>query len=341
MGAEANGLVCSSCGHRFPVEDGIPRLFWPHETMEADADVTEVVKAFYEETPFPNYQDHESVRSLIDKSRRGGYGHMLHRAIPFNSTVLEVGCGTGQLTNFLGISCRRVIGTDLCLNSLRLGEQFRREHGLDRITFAQMNLFRPAFKPEQFDVILCNGVLHHTSDPYGGFRGLVPLLRPEGYIVIGLYNRWGRLMTDLRRSIFRLTGGRGRGLDPYLRSARLSADKERAWFADQYRHPHESKHTTGELLRWFERNGLDFVRGLPSVTMAPPPASNDLFAPEPAGSKLDHLLAQAAHVATGSREGGFFLMIGRRRTDRRSSDAGLYSDSTPRDSHDGRASAEG
>ncbi len=119
--------------------------------------------------------------------------------------MLEVGCGTGQLTNFLGISCRRVIGADLCLNSLRLGERFRREHDLDRVQFVQMNLFRPCFKPEQFDVILCNGVLHHTSDPYGGFRGLLPLLKPGGHIVIGLYNRYGRLMTDTRRRIFRLT----------------------------------------------------------------------------------------------------------------------------------------
>ncbi len=95
---------------------------------------------------------------------------MLDESIPYNSTVLEVGCGTGQLTNFLGISCRRVIGTDMCLNSLRLAEDFRREHGLDRVRFVQMNLFKPCFKPEQFDVVLCNGVLHHTADPCGGFQ---------------------------------------------------------------------------------------------------------------------------------------------------------------------------
>ena len=53
--------------------------------------------------------------------------------------VLEVGCGTGQLTNFLGIGHRRVIGTDMCLNSLRLGESFRHEHDLWRVRFMQMN----------------------------------------------------------------------------------------------------------------------------------------------------------------------------------------------------------
>jgi SAM-dependent methyltransferase len=306
-------LVCSHCAQAFPTEEGIPRMFWPHENIGDDEDVTDQVKAFYEQTPFPNYQDHETLRSLIDKSRRGGYAHQLHRSVGFNGSVLEVGCGTGQLSNFLGVGCRRVVGTDLCLNSLRLGETFRHEHALDRTAFLQMNLFRPCFLPGKFDVVLCNGVLHHTSDPRGGFEGLVPLVKPGGHIVIGLYNRWGRLMTDLRRGIFRATGGRMRWLDPYLRDSPLSADKERAWFADQYQHPHESKHTTGEVLGWFRESGIDFVRAVPSITMeseAHPAAS--LFDPEPEGTSLERVLAQWRQIATGSREGGFFLMIGRK-----------------------------
>lgn len=306
------GLTCKSCGHVFAVEEGIPRLYWPHAASENAADVTDEVKAFYEETPFPNYQDHESLRSLIDKSRRGGYAHLLHRAIPFNTNVLEVGCGTGQLSNFLGVGCRRVVGTDLCLNSLRLGEEFRRTHGLNRVAFAQMNLFRPAFKPESFDVVLCNGVLHHTADPEAGFHGLVPLVRPGGIVVIGLYNRWGRLMTDARRKLFRMTGGRARWVDPYLRTSQLSPDKERAWFADQYLHPHESKHTIGEVLRWFDDAGVGFVRGVPSVLADGAALPEMLFEEESRGSRLDHLIAQGTQVATGNREGGFFLMIGRK-----------------------------
>ena len=227
--------------------------------------------------------------------------------------VLEVGCGTGQLTNFLGISCRRVIGTDMCLNSLRLAEKFRREHGLNRVRFVQMNLFKPCFKPGQFDVVLCNGVLHHTADPRGGFESIERLVRPGGHIVIGLYNTYGRLMMDLRRNIFRLTGGRGKWIDAYLRGRFTSEDKRRAWFNDQYRHPHESKHTIGEVLEWFDSRGLQFVRGVPSVTSdSDGLRRGNLFHPTGRGTQLDHFLVQAREIWTGSREGGFFIMIAKK-----------------------------
>ena len=301
------------CGHKFLVTDGIPQLYWPHEGIDDPTDVTERVKAFYEETPFPNYDDHDSVRSLIEKSRKGVYARALDQAIPYNSSVLEVGCGTGQLSNFLGVSCRRVIGTDLCLNSLRLASKFRLEHGLSRVRFIQSNLFRLPFSPGQFDVILCNGVLHHTADPYGGFQALTPLLKPGGYIVIGLYNTYGRLMTDLRRVIFRITGGAGKWIDPYLRSGKIGKDKRSAWFADQYLHPHESKHTIGEVLSWFQQNGLDFVAGVPSVTNEPDAIGDGkLFVSRPRGSTWQHFCVQLKQIVAGSREGGFFIMIAQR-----------------------------
>ena len=307
-------LVCDQCGHAFPVTDHIPQLFWPHEHLDNGANVTELVKAFYEETPFPNYDDQDTVSALIEKSRRGLYARCLGDTIPYNSSVLEVGCGTGQLTNFLGIACRQVIGTDMCLNSLKLGEAFRKAHDLSRVRFMQMNLFRPALEPGQFDVVLCNGVLHHTADPYGGFQALVPLVKPGGYIVIGLYNKYGRLCTDVRRWLFLFTGGRAKWIDPILRTAKLSDDKRRAWFADQYCHPHESKHTFDEVLQWFDDTGIHFVRGVPALRPEDDALHDgNLFLPQPRGTALDHFIVQMGQLfAAGQKEGGFFVMIGKK-----------------------------
>ena len=307
-----NRAICGNCKQTFNRKDGIWQLFWSHETV--DGDVTEMVKGFYEEHPFPDYDQDESVKSLIGKARRGVYARLLGDQIPYNSKILEVGCGTGQLSNFLGVGCRTVIGTDLCRNSLRLAEGFRTKHGLSRVRFLQMNLFKPALSKEQFDVVLCNGVLHHTSDPYRGFRSISTLVKPGGYIVIGLYNTYGRLLHDMRRFILRLTGSRFKWLDPHLRTRHMSKEKQDAWFADQYQHPHESKHTTDGVLRWYDENGFDFVNAIPKLSVLQPFSPNErLFEPAERGSRLDRALVQAKMIVTGSQEGGFFIMIGRKR----------------------------
>ncbi|MGH9337542.1 MAG: class I SAM-dependent methyltransferase, partial [Vicinamibacteria bacterium] len=198
----------------FPIEEGIVRAFVPHEPTAGD--VSEAIKVFYEENPFPNYEGMEDVGSLIEKSVGRGFPEMLNRSIRPGATVLEVGCGTGQLGSFLSISSRRVLSVDLCWNSLRLGERFRRANGLPNITFAQMNLFRLPLERERFDVVICTGVLHHTASPRSGFMGLVSLVRPGGHVLVGLYNRYGRRKTRWRRQLAKVFGERVAALDPYI-----------------------------------------------------------------------------------------------------------------------------
>ena len=44
-------FLCKGCGHAFPVEDGIPRMFWPHEKYDDPEDVTEIVGATIDAKP--------------------------------------------------------------------------------------------------------------------------------------------------------------------------------------------------------------------------------------------------------------------------------------------------
>jgi SAM-dependent methyltransferase len=301
------GIECRTCGRIYPVEDGLLRMYCPNDWETSKADVTETIKAFYEETPFPNYEDSDTVWSLREKAEKGVFARLLDEQIGGGASILEAGCGTGQLSNFLGIRKNRaVFGADICLNSLRLANEFKARNGLDNVRFLQMNLFRPVFAPESFDVVISNGVLHHTSDPFLGFRTIARLVKPGGWIIIGLYNTYGRL-------IFRLTRDRFTNLDPRLRRTKISAVRKKTWFFDQYKNPHESKHTIGEVQGWFEECGFDFLNGLPHVEAFSPFKSDEsLFDQRPKGSRLDHAIVQLQWLLTGGAEGGFFTMIGRR-----------------------------
>ena len=207
--ARDDALASEDGTRRYPVVDGIPCLFAPNQWPEGRADVTDLVKAFYEVTPFPNYDDLDSRESLRAKAQRGVFARLLDEQLPRPALVLEAGCGTGQLTNFLGMNWgRTVIGADLCLNSLSLAKAFRDRMSIANAQFVQMNLFRPPFPDATFDLVVSNGVLHHTSDPRGGFEAIARKVKPGGHVIVGLYNDLGRLPTLWRRAMIERFGER-------------------------------------------------------------------------------------------------------------------------------------
>ncbi len=308
-----NNFDCINCGQSFAVVDNIPMLYWPNEWDGLKEDVTEKIKSFYEENPFPSYDEFDSVESLIDKARKGLFAKLLDDQILYSASILECGCGTGQMTNFLSIANRTIIGTDICINSLKLANEFKNRNNLDNAHFYQMNLFRPCFKPSTFDLVIANGVLHHTSDPFLAFKSISALVKPNGYILIGLYHKYGRLITNIRRIIFRITKDKFQFMDPRTVNKDINQTVRKSWFMDQYKNPHESKHTVKEVLNWLDKTGFTFVNSIPkTVPFANINESEKLFKQERLGNWLERFFANIEMMFKGHKEGGLFIIIARK-----------------------------
>ena len=101
-----------------------------------------------------------------------------------------------------------MIGADVTRASLQLGAAAARRFGVTGVQFVETDLQRPGLCAGAFDVIYTSGVLHHTRDPRQSFEAILPLLRPGGMIVIGLYNAFARIPLQLRRVVARLSGYR-------------------------------------------------------------------------------------------------------------------------------------
>ena len=122
---ESSKFYCPVCSRTFGLNGGIPEFFVPTVMGNNREDVLTEVKKFYEKTPFPNYSEFYDVGTLIDKARKSIFMKSLSDEIPFGAKILEAGCGTGQLSNYLSVGHGMVVGTDISMNSLALAQEFK------------------------------------------------------------------------------------------------------------------------------------------------------------------------------------------------------------------------
>lgn len=306
--AAPDGLRCVETGELFPYIEGVPSLYAP--PPGEGTEVTARVKSFYEEHPFPSYEGLEEFGELVAKGSQNPFSARLLDAIGCNRTILECGCGTGQLTHFLQLNNNCVLGIDMSLSSLRLAVEHKRRNALVRSAFAQMNIFDLAVKDDAFDVVIAHGVLHHTFDAKRAFAAVVRKLKPGGVVMVGLYNRYARIPTWLRSKIIGLTGGK---IDYVVRRRIRDPRKAEIWIKDQYYNPHETWHSIGEVLRWFEESGVHYLNCSPPILGTDGEDAVSLFQPTDRGDSYRRAVTQLSWIATIAREGALFDMIGRKR----------------------------
>ncbi len=270
--------------------------------------LTNKMSEFYDEVKFPNYDDCEDYASLYDKGIKNLFTKRIDQELSYGTNILELGCGTGQLSLFLARGNRNIFSVDISNGSLILGEKFRSDNNIKNVYFMKMDVFDLKFKKNYFDFTISNGVLHHTKDARKAFNSLVEVTKPGGLIVIGLYHKYGRFFTKVKQKMARLLGKNIFLFDKTSFKIK-SKDKRNAWVTDQFMNPHETLHLPSETMQWFKEEGVDFVNLIPH--------SDDIYTPlfqtrdEPKLSSLNEffMLFDRNQI----QEGGFFVIIGRKK----------------------------
>ncbi|MSO54348.1 MAG: class I SAM-dependent methyltransferase [Rhodospirillales bacterium] len=307
VGLDADALRGARDGTRYPFVQGVPSLF--RAVDEGTGTVTTRVRSFYEENPFPNYEGMELFSELVNKGKKNPFSANLLRSIGYNKRVVECGCGTGQLSHFLQLNHNQVLGVDMSIGSLKLAMEHKRRNRLLRSNFVQMNLFDLAIKSGSFDVAITQGVLHHTFDPKRAFTEVVRTVKPGGIVVVGLYNRWGRIPTWIRS---KLIGVLGPQIDFVVRRRIRDRTKSETWIKDQYFNPHESWHSVDEVMKWFADTGIEYLNCSPAILGTAGEDTSDLFAKTDPGTAYQRLMTQLGWIGTIAREGALFDVIGRK-----------------------------
>ena len=121
----------------------------------------------------------------IDRKWRRVAGRKLQKLLPPDSIVLDVACGTGDLSIELFESARlRVIGADFCRPMLELAAR-----KAPRICFVEADALRLPFPDASFAAVTIAFGLRNLASIESGLRELRRVLKPEGWLAILEFSR--------------------------------------------------------------------------------------------------------------------------------------------------------
>ena len=245
---------------------------------ESITSVDEKVGEFYSRFPWPwnsskfdTLQDPDFERTLVSQE----VGDFSHTAVPRNASIWVAGCGTNQaLLTALLFPNAKVLGTDLSTKSIDICAANAAELGVKNLEL-RLESINDAPYVEQFDYVVCTGVIHHTYEPAHALARLSRALKRDGLMELLVYNRFHRTITSSFQKAIRLMT-QGLSSNDYAVAKRLAAgfaidntmarfiSRHRDWeesdFADLLINPVEHSYTVDSLADMAGGCNLELVR---------------------------------------------------------------------------------
>jgi len=180
-----------------PRAEAACRATMPRLTAIED-DVSQKVRDQYEQNPYPRWislgriHKYDSLDALIQRDFPHAPLRPQGKSGAFD--LLVAGCGTGRQP--IGLAKQferaRVVAVDLSSASLGYAKSRSELLGVTNIEYGQADILKLGSIGRTFDVIHSDGVLHHLGDPWRGWRVLLSMLRPNGFMHISLYSEIAR-----------------------------------------------------------------------------------------------------------------------------------------------------
>ena len=154
------------------------------------------VKEFYSRLQFPGTYTIEDLK-FYDNVVCNSYLKLFDDAVSQSKTVLDIGCGSGFIINFLArrypnIKFDAVDFSD----SIDLAKQFSKTHGINNIDYYKEDFL--TWKTDKtYDLVLSTGVLHHIPEYQRAVDKIYKLATDK--VIIGIYNKYGKLLKRISK----------------------------------------------------------------------------------------------------------------------------------------------
>jgi len=161
-------------GCEFPIHNGIPR-FVPQSNY---ADSFGLQWNTFRRTQLDSYTRTTLSRDRLTRIAGGSLD------VFRGKTILEAGCGAGRFTEVMLDAGATVFAADISsaveANRANCG-------GSERYFVCQADITRLPVQSEQFDIVVCVGVIQHTPDPEKTMNALCSYVKPGGHLFIDHY----------------------------------------------------------------------------------------------------------------------------------------------------------
>lgn len=272
----------------------------------SSAEVGPEVLEFYRRLPFNTAAEPDAMAAEVKAANTLAQYPPLLRLVTPGRRVLDIGCGAGWLSNTMAYHQKAdVTGIDFNPIAIEFATQTAQSLGVPTV-FEVADLFNyVAVQP--FDVVVSLGVLHHTGDCVGAVRKAASLVRPGGFLFIGLYHLHGRRPFLRHFEEMKNSGASETTLLAEFRrlfgSQSIDDVHAMSWFRDQVLHPYESQHTMAEMLPVLESAGMRFLASSLDDYKRPP----DLAQIPVLEAALEHVARE--RLAGGQYYPGFFCFL--------------------------------
>ncbi len=237
-----------------------------------------VIGTYQRELPSVHFIEDKAYFERRRKMREGHFRFALNFPPEMfaGKTLLDLGGGTGDNTIFYGIWGAECTIVDANPKALERAKLVFEQHSPDRETkFIHASLFDFS-GPQQFDIVVSDGVCHHTHDKKKCFHILASCLKSGGYCYFGIGNAPGAVQRHLQRLIlytFAKTDDDFVALAERLfpehldRASRFGQRSKRAIVFDTFINPKHDQTHVSEVLQWFAESGITLYSSYPRINV--------------------------------------------------------------------------
>lgn len=155
--------------------------------------VDQLNSEFYGRFPYPwravkfDYVQDPYFQTDMLNQEIGGWQHDL---VPRQPKIWIAGCGTNQaIFTALRFPMANVLGSDISEASLEASAAAAKAFGLSHLKLKRESINQITYQ-EEFDYIICTGVVHHNADPQATLKKIAAALKPGGILELMVYNRF-------------------------------------------------------------------------------------------------------------------------------------------------------